>query len=302
MSGLELQQPKGTQANRANLVRICRDALRTNNPEALAQLRSHAKAIMESLGEEEIQDALTIGLDEQVPAARIADVYLALSAAEPFPSLSDETRDQLIQTNMTREAEIGRAFKEDLLSDLDRALKPLTLIFAEAPTVSETEQRHLRQNPSVAPAWPESAGLLACGLTPLAVLAATASVFPLATRLKTGASQILNNADPVVLCYVWRKAPPKQWERFSQSIVREVLQVAHCREATAKILIDWLIDVARVKPWIFRGAEAVPHECGVELVENQDYADTPLNEIWHKTAETLAPLRQPASAAVAQLA
>ncbi len=110
---------------------------------------------MDSLGEPEIQEALTLGEDEEVNQSRIAAVYAALSEAAPLPVLSTETREKLIETNMSREAEIGRAFKEGLLSDLDRSLIPLTLPFAEAPIVTLTEQRHLRINPSVEKAWPE---------------------------------------------------------------------------------------------------------------------------------------------------
>ncbi len=121
----------------------------------------------------------------------------------------------------------------------------------------------------------------------------TGSVLPLANRLKTGPSRILDASNPVILCYVWRKTPPTQWEKFSQSVVREVLQVAHCGEATAKILIDWLIDVSLVKPWTFRGARAERHEYGVMLVEEPDFAATPLIELWSRMRGAIGQSSQP---------
>jgi hypothetical protein len=292
--------------SRQPLAELCRKALQSPDPAALEALRRHAKAILKSLGDgdEEIQKALTVDSPDSELAARVAAVYDLLAETEPS-ALPVDTREVLLKRNLDKEAEIGRAFKEDLLHDLKPVLRNLVLVFAAVPRISRREQRHLRQTTSVDAAWPDCAALVACGLTPLGVLDATTTPFSLARRLQKMGS--LKSSEPVILCHARRStSPPKQVVEFSRDVVREVLQVAHCSEPAAETLVDWLIDVARVKPSVFGEARAKWHEWGVQLTPDPDYSNKPLGERWHEVGggadESAAglPAAQPGTAALSR--
>jgi hypothetical protein len=283
MPHADLPPLTGTQGlpliSQPDLPQLCWSALHSSDPNALEQLRRHAKEVLKSWGDEEIQKALTVEPADSVPGARIAAVYEVLAEAEPCPALPIDTRKILLKANLTEEAEIGHAFKQNLLDGLNRPLNNLFLVFAAAGRVSARERRHLWQTASVEAAWPACAGMVACGLTPLGVFYATKTPFPLAKRLQE--RKILNPSSPVVLSYV-RRSPraPRPLAEFSNDVVREVLQVAHCSEQAAEILVDWLIDVAQVKPLVFSGAWAEPDQWGVRLTAYEDYTNKSLADRW----------------------
>jgi len=238
---------------------------------------------MESLGDEEIQKALTVEPSESVPTERIAALYEMLADAEPFPAVTIDTREIALKADLAVEAEIGHAFAERLMPGLEQPLKNLPLVFAEVRRVSTREQRHLQQTASVKKAWPTCAGLVACGLTPLGVFYATDTPFPLAKRLQQNG--LLQPSEPVVLSYVRRSlAPPQRLAGFARDVVREVLQVAHCSEQAAETLVDWLIDVACVKPLIFSGARAVRDDLGVRLTPFDNHTNMSLSDRWGRKA------------------
>jgi hypothetical protein len=268
------------------LVRICRSALVSGDSYALTELRERAKEIRARLQDGDIRDALTIELgDDDVSDERVAAVYEILAEAEPSAALLVDTREHLLTASLDQETQIGEAFGL-LLKDLDRQLKHLTLVFARVPSVSEVEQRRLRQTPSVMVAWPASAPLIACGLTPLYVLNATTTVHSLATRLKR--AKLIKADDSIMLSYIRRSgtSPPRHAIEFSKNVAREVRQIAHCSEIAANVLVDWLIDVACDKPFVFAGTEAKPKKWGIELAEV--YSDEDLCERWQKKRKASA--------------
>jgi hypothetical protein len=280
MPHANLPQTTGTQGNTIDFAGLCRDALRSADPAALDRVRAYAMQIREALRNENkaVQNAVADALDDEVSAERIADFYDALAEAESGSSHPIDTHEILLKESLDKELEVGRAFVR-LLRGLDPGLAQLDVIFSEAPGVSPTEQRHLCQTASVAAAWPVCSALVACGLTPLAVLDATTAVFPLAKRLGLSPS-----ASAVSLCYVRhlvsteREKPPAAAVQFSQDVVREVHQIVNRSPETAEILIDWLIDVAKARPLLFRGAQAEPREWGVVLTE--DFTDPLLSQRW----------------------
>jgi hypothetical protein len=298
MSDADLAQPAGTQeegpVSRPDLPQLCRNALHSSDPRALEQLRRHAKAVMDSLGDEQMQIALTVESSESVPSERIAAVYELLSQAEPFPALTIDTRELALKADLEEEERIGHDFAEGLMCDLKGPLANLLLVFAEVPRVSRKEQRHLRQTGSVRSVWHTCeglAGLVACGLTPLGVFYASDTPFPLAKRLQD--SGLMRTSEPVVLSYVQRSlAPPQPLAAYAHDVVQEVLQVAHCSQQAAETLIDWLIDVARLKPLIFSGARAEQHEFGVTLTAEEDYSNMSLSDRWRDLGDAFRSPRE----------
>jgi hypothetical protein len=284
-----------------DLPEVCRRALQSQDPAALLELRARAKAVLEFLGHPDIQAVLTVEPNDPAARERIAAVYDALAAAEPCRELAVDTREVLLRANQEEEKEIGRAFKEALLDRLERVLANPVLVFAAVPRVSAREQRHLRQTASAAAGWPECAGLVACGLTPLGLFYATKNAFPLAKRLQE--RKLLPSAGPVVLAYARAAAgqSPKSPAELTPYVVREVLRVARCSEQAAGTLVDWLIDIARRKPLVFGGAWAERDERGVRLTAHEDYSNPSLDDRWRLLLEDLesASGRPPAAAAAA---
>jgi hypothetical protein len=238
-------------ADRTEAARLCREALHgPDQAAALRALRENARLVLWLLAEDEVCDALTIDPPGSVCADRIAAVYQALAHAEPEPDLPVSTREALLRDNLEEEAAIGRAFKEDLLALLRPALRNLIVFFAAAPRVSRKVREHLRRTPCVDAAWPECAGLVECGLTPLSVFFATSNVADLAERLEMGDR-------PVPLVRVrgamsWQ-APARE---FSHRVTREILQVNRCSPQAAETLVDWLIEAAAERPLLFAGYRA----------------------------------------------
>ena len=251
---------------------------------ALTELRVHARSIAARLGDEAICEALEVEPHESVSNERIASVYEILAQAEPEAIFPVDTDRELITANLNEEQEIGRAFKDDLLRGLAPSLKALVVYFADVPRVPRKYERRLLQTASVKAAWPESGGLVACGLTPLSVLYASRNVESLVRRLIE--ADILGEdhltLNPLRDARHARDSPAPV--SLSHRIAREVVQVNRCSEEAAFALVNWLIEVSKVKPLVFAGYRAAPEGEGIRLVPHEDYSDMPLDERWRETS------------------
>jgi hypothetical protein len=249
----------------SELTALYRDVLTSpGDTRRLDRFRQHWSQALPQLTDDQINDILAAGpLDHSSSPEWLSQVYQALSEAEPLPCLPVDSRNAMIEANEHEEGEIGHAFKDGLLNDLED-LKDLSAYFMEVPPVSWKRQKDLREVPSVIAARPQSLMLVEHGLTPLGVFYATTAVVSLANRLRE--SGTLESLGPVCLSYprgssLYTCTP----SGFVDYCVAEVMGVSHCGEQAAAALIRWLIDVARVKPYIFKGASAVQHPSGVLL-------------------------------------
>lgn len=271
------QAQDGAVVSEPDLPDICRNALQSGDPAALNELQKYARQILKLMGDAKIQKGLTVQPSDNVPVERIEKVYQILAEVEPSPEVSPTAREAFIQENITEELEIGRVFRENLLRDLDSSLTDLVVFFARVPSVSKSEQRHLAQSASVEKAWPKCDGLVAAGLTPLAVFYATKNAYPLAKRLQ----KFHLSVDSVLFSHprAGSQSAETTFQLFHY-VVRDAVQVSRCSEQAAATLVDWLIKVARKKPYVFQGAQAELTETGVQLIA--DYTNMPLQERWSK--------------------
>jgi hypothetical protein len=255
-----------------------------NDAALLEELRRRAQEVLDARQEEEFEQALETEPVEGVPAEWLAKVYQALGEAQPLPELSGDVRQALLKENQSEEEEIGRALKKALLRGLTPPLANLVVVFAAVPRISPREQRNLRQTISVGAAWPECAGLVACGLTPLGVFYATKAVFPLARRLQECGT--LPPSPSVVLSGVQASsAPTAVAPQLAPYAVREIIGVARCTRQAAETLLNWLIDVAGQKPLVFGGARArQQHKGVVELTADHEYSNKSLHDRWAERA------------------
>jgi hypothetical protein len=207
----------------------------------------------------------------------------------------------LIAANLEEEQEIGLAFKNELLHGLAQSLKNLVVYFAAVPRVSRKDERRLFRTASVNAAWPEAGGLVACGLTPLSVFYASRNIASLARRLREAGTL---GGGSLTLDPLRGTAPPGgPHASLSHRVAREIVQVDRCSEQAASALVDWLIEVSKVKPLVFAGYRAEPEGAGVRLVPHEDYSDQPLHERWRETSPAQQePVGQPSANAPARAA
>jgi hypothetical protein len=251
--------------SRQPLVELYQQTLASpDNQALLEQLRKHAKQVLHTLKDPELENVLSAAPVDDVPSDWLARVYEVLAEADPFPVLPIATREALLAESERDEAVIGTAFQKNLLRDLERHLPPLYVVFAHVPRVSDKEVRHLRQTPSVEASWPECSGLVVCGLTPMSVFAATDAVVPFFKRLQAGS--ILPQAELVILLRDRiRSACLQKPTDPVDFVVSEFLRVGRCGEEAAKTLLNWLLDVAAYRPRVFSGAWADPEGLNVRL-------------------------------------
>jgi hypothetical protein len=264
-----------------DLAAICREALRSpNEAAALAKLRRYARSIAGNLGDDAICEALTVDPPGNVNNERIAAVYEILAQAEPGAPLPVDTGGEVIAAVLDEEHEIGLAFKNELLQGLGPVLKNLVVYFAATPRVSRKEERRLAQTASASAAWPEAGGLVACGLTPLSVFYATRNFESLARRSREAGTVA---RDSLTLAPLRGAMPPGDSHvSLAPRVAREIVQVNRCSKEAARTLVDWLIEVAKIKPLLFSGYRAEPEGAGVRLVPHEDYSGMLLSDRWRE--------------------
>jgi hypothetical protein len=260
----------------SQLTALYLDVLRSpGDTKRLGTFRQCWKQALPQLTDDQVNEVLAATCLDDVPSEWVSQIYEMLSEAEPVPSLAVDSRKAMIEANEHEETSIGRAFKDGLLDGLR---VDLSTYFLEVPRVSQKKRQALRETQSVVAAWPECLTLVQHGLTPLDVFNATEIVGSLAKRLST-----IDALDPTAGVRLLYPTNGSLYERpaseFVDYVVAEVIGVAHCGEAAAVALVRWLIDVARVKPYIFRQAYARQHRSGVVLAFDQS-APGSLLERW----------------------
>jgi hypothetical protein len=265
-----------------DLAAVCWEALYSQNEAAaLAKLRLHARLIVGNLGDEAICEALTVDPPGSVSKERIAAVYEILAQAEPGAPLPVDTGREVIAANLDEEQEIGLAFKNELLHGLGPVLNNLVVYFAATPRVSRKEERRLAQTASASAAWPEAGGLVACGLTPLSVFYATRNVESLVRRSRQAGTRA---EDSLTLAPLRGAKPPCDLHvSLAYRVACEIVQVNRCSKEAALALIDWMIEVSKIKPLLFAGYWAEPEGAGVRLVPQEDYSHKLLSDRWRET-------------------
>jgi RNA polymerase sigma factor (sigma-70 family) len=207
--------------------------------ELLNQIAQRAEEIMNSL---EGPEAMDISEEEMrsLHPQWVARVYEALSPAGEKEELLDISNEPGY-AHVDAEFEVGQAYKLSLIPGLPPHL-PRWL--SNLPEVDDGERRDLLDTPSARGADPLSRDLARHGVTPLTVLSATNAVSRLLQRyLRTGRLK-----EPIILSH---HGVNDGEVLNAEHLADEVSQVAVCREPTARVLLDWSIEVAHIKFLLF---------------------------------------------------
>jgi DNA-directed RNA polymerase specialized sigma24 family protein len=232
------------------------------NEQLLGELKRRAKEVLAAI------DAADIPLPERAAEDPVwlARVYEALCAETKMPLTADEQLldRALFETQRDDLTAIGKAFVETLLPDLPVELVRFAVYFADAPRISAEELQLLSSEPDVRAAFPISADLLLFGIRPVTVFYAAEAVSALLDRLLR-----YGIIGPQDLFLTVRRggdhAPAISRCDQSISIPGEIAQMTGCDIRTSSLLLEWLLQVAEYKPFVFAGFEADLRSAGVLL-------------------------------------
>lgn len=223
-----------------------RTILSPGNEELLGMIEQRSEEIMASLDDPEQMDISEEELQNLDPLW-VARVYESMSPE----SLSAESADSsdLFYAHAEEEHEIGVAYSLSLIPGLPKHLADLPGEWlVKVPPVDDEEMRDVLDSPSAIGAGPLSRDLARYGVAPLTVLDTTDAVARLVERcLRTGR---VSSDGPIILSH---QGVNEGDLLNAESLADEVSRVADCREPTARVLLDWCIEVAHVKPLLFNG-------------------------------------------------
>lgn len=254
-----------------------RAILSPGNEELLRMIKQRAEEILASLNDPEQMDISEAELQELDPLW-VATVYEAVSP-ESVSAEAEENSD-LFYAHAEEEQEIGAAYRYSLIPGLPNYLADLPgkWLANVVPPVDSDEMQDVLESPSAIGAGPLARDLARYGVAPLTVLDATDAVARLLDRcLRTGR---VNSEAPITLSHQGMN----EGELLNaEDLADEVSQVADCRERTARVLFDWSIQVAQIKPLLFNGfvAESSGREA-VKLYRTGEKQDN-LHERWGRS-------------------
>ena len=195
----------------------------------------------------------------------LAELYCALATPDEVSEEDLVTIAELSDGSTEDEKSIGRAFVT-LMSDLPVHLQNLARYLHGLKEFKDDEFTDLQESPVVQAGRPFSDGMVLYGMTPLTIYYASEGISMLIDRLMR--HHVLQPDLPVII------DPTNQTDRLMNStavdysartqrvghqmIMLEIVSAAKCSEAAAPKLFDWLIAVARVKPYLFDGFKADP--------------------------------------------
>lgn len=216
--------------------------LSPGNEALLNEIAQRAEEIMNSLDDPEAMDMTEEEMRSLHPEW-IARVYEALApAGEEEEAL--EISDKLGYAHAGAEYEVGQAYEQSLIPGLPPHLADLPRWLSSLPEVDDNERRDLLETPSARGAESLSPDLARYGVTPLTVLDATNAVSRLLQRyLRTE-----RLTEPIILSH---HGVNDGEVLNAEHLADEVSQVAVCREPTARVLLDWSIEVAHIKFLLF---------------------------------------------------
>lgn len=214
------------------------------NEELLELIKQEAQRVLDSLDGPEAMDISEADMISLEPSW-VARVYEALATAREVDEI-DIPADPGY-AHVEAEFEVGQAYKLSLIPGLPVYLADLPgKWLSNLPEVDDDERADLLATPAACGAEPLSCEMARYGVTPLTVLDATNAVARLLQRyIRSGR---LSSDKPLILSH--HGVNDGEVLR-AEHLADEVSQVADCREPTARVLLDWSIEVAQMKPLLF---------------------------------------------------
>lgn len=171
---------------------------------------------------------------------------------------------QLAKLYQEEQASVGKAFKNYLLKDLSNGLDDLASRLKDVPRLDSEFIEAVKEEPDYIAALPESEKVVSWALTPLDIFNAINSIEGLVKR--AARRGMLPVGGPIYL--IPNKGAKCDFgEEVAYSyFVEEVRRSTYGHsEEVSKILLEWIISVAKVKPYLFYNFRTKPHEDGIVL-------------------------------------
>lgn len=279
-----VRRPDMEEDESRELRALFKEAILSPGKEKLLQtIKQRAAEIMVSLDRPEEMDISEEDLRNLDPLW-VAKVYEALAATIPDAE-SHEISLELNYAHVDREFEIGRAYKLALIPGLPQRLADLASAWlVKVPEVGDDEMDDVLNSPSARGAEPYSLNLARYGVAPLTVLDATDAIARLLERcIRTGK---VSGDEPI---YLSSHYGVNRGEFLNaEHLADEVSRVADCREPTARVLLDWSIEVAQVKPLLFNGFVAETSRGEAVALFHTAEKQNNLYERWGRTSSGFA--------------
>jgi RNA polymerase sigma factor (sigma-70 family) len=288
---------------------LLRQALtRVNDTTVFIQLERHRDNIMRALEEEEFE----LSDNEWATLAKhgewVAQVYRVLGGIEEISEKEKEIDRAVGMILAKEEEEIGRAFTQALLQNLDPCFRDWDEWFADVPQVDAEYQEELEALSAVQHGAPYSLGLVKYGMTPATFYQAARGIQLLANRLLHYAAQadhFVSGNDQVTAYIRWLKEHGEseglpavtlaiQPQDAHEPVVPKDLVLADirgtptCPPQAAAPLYDWMLRVACLRPFFFLGYEAKPSsENVIRLQQLTSQEEEGVYLRWQREAEQL---------------
>jgi DNA-directed RNA polymerase specialized sigma24 family protein len=307
MSTLRSRTVSGTSRSSVmdkEVLSLLRAALLSENSDLLMQVKKHRSEILAAIASEDVP--FSPQEEAMLSPEWVAKVYSELGETGETQLSEEEkaVRDAVIQIRDDEEAEIGLAFKEALLTDLDDEFTNWESWFNRVPIVDEKIQHDLRQEFSVEQAQPISEGLVKYGMTPVTFFEAAHGVELLLNHLSTLNRKSLQQQSPSreLADYVaWLEKSGSE-RRFNLCVrdecgsedpivprsvlISQVAATPSLPPEAALPLSRWLMAVAEFRPLIIPGYQAVPIATNtVQLTKDEEQTDFEIFRRWKQPFE-----------------
>lgn len=231
--------------------RLLRDALLSpGKNELLSMTRARARDVLVFL---DTADSFAIGEPEiaTIDPVWIAQIYGAIAeGAESMFHKDADVLAALLALDENDESTVGSAFKETLIADLP----PSLLRFQEwfVAMIDEDELQNTLKSPGVCSGAPESVSLAIYGITPMTILCITQTVSRFFHRLMRMGT-ITGNSIAVRGSQFFARNESGEQVNFTMDVLNEIIRSLHCPSQSSVPLLQWLLQVAAHKPYIFPG-------------------------------------------------
>jgi hypothetical protein len=273
----------------------------------LNQVKQHRQAILDAMEEKDIE----LSESERTALAKhpqwVARVYEALGDVEEL-SEKEKAIDQAVQEIFAHEErEIGRAFAQ-LLDNLHPRFGDWDDWFGAVPQVAEEYQAELLALPVLEHGGDLAKGLVKYGMSPGTIYSAARGIELLSNRLLRWATGIdpFEPSQEVVAGFVRWLTERHESGDFPAVVIAfnpdeidqpamplglvlaEIKGTPNCQPEAAQPLLDWMLEVATLRPFFFSGYEAKPvGEKALQLVQLTSKDKEGVYIRWQKEAEEL---------------
>lgn len=290
--GMALGNMAMSETMRSLLERIVRNP---QDPKVLEDTKRHAVDFVAFLDKLDPRDPLAKAIDAAWAAnpESISRIYELLSHGLGVRIDEGESKEVFTGLYAKDRQALGECFKNALLKGVppDKGLDGLLQLLRPVSSVEAHFQSVLREDPDVQGGMKEALALVPYGVTPRMIFNAIDIITALIERVRH--RKIIPRESLLVMSPTLGLTDEKHSSRVDPNVmIDEIERATDCDPAVAKALLEWPMQLARFKPYVYVGFKAKPYrEDGVCLKEDGKAFDS-LFERWQTIeAETTKLIR-----------